>query len=151
MGIAHEVTGMRNDIAARMAIVAGFLGGIAAADSPCVHCPPEVAHECVPTTIRKPIKKVVYDVKCVPICQHRPATFLGCDCCPVCRLKYKKVLVKREITVGEICTTTCLPSELPCPNGCPTVAEPPALTSRDSSGRAAWQSAVPPLPPVVIE
>jgi hypothetical protein len=142
---------MRNDIAALMAMAAGFLGGLAAANSPCLHGPPGAAHECVPTTVRKPIKKVVYDVRCVPVCEHRPAAFLGCDCCPVCRLKYKKVLVKREITVGEICTTKCVPSELPCPNCCPAAAAPPALTPLDSSGHAVWQPALPPLPPVVIE
>ena len=87
---------------------------IEAADSTCQRHHPCAAHECVRTPETKTIKKVVYDVKCVPVCEHRPAKFLDCDCCPVCELRYKRVLVKREIIVAEICTTKCVPVELPC-------------------------------------
>ena len=74
---------------------------------------PCIAHECMKVHDTKITKKVVYEVKCVPVCEHRPAKFLHCDCCPVCELKYKRVLVKREV-VSEVCTTKCVPVEVPC-------------------------------------
>src|SRR5687767_15127282 len=85
----------------------------ARAGAPCGHCHSGhrcacescESYECVKQPDHKTIKKVVYDVKCVPVCEHRPSKFLHCDCCPVCQLKFKKVLVKREVVVCEICTT----------------------------------------------
>jgi hypothetical protein len=48
-------------------------------------------------------------VKHVPVCEHTPSHFLHCERCPVCKLYYKRVVIKREIVVGRLCTTTCEP------------------------------------------
>ncbi len=80
-------------------------------------CPHGPAHECVLASEMKEIKKTVYDVKWVPVCEHRPSRLFGCGCCPVCQLKYKKVLIKQEITVCRSCGLTCVPQELPCGPG----------------------------------
>jgi hypothetical protein len=104
-------------IAAAIALMALTGRILSASDEPCTTCHAHhhcAAHECVKVPETKTIKKTVYDVKCVPVCEHRPAKFLHCDCCPVCDLKYKKVLVKREIVVAEVCITKCVPVELPC-------------------------------------
>src|SRR5262245_55827403 len=90
------------------------------ADGTC--CPQCPEHECVFKPGTKTIKKTVYDVKCVPVCEHQPAKFLAhCDCCPVCKLKYKRVLTKREV-VTEVCITTCVPVEIPCGH-CPSLQD----------------------------
>src|SRR5690348_2857087 len=60
-------------------------------------------------TVEKDVKKTVYYEKCVPYCQT------GCNCC-LCRLccktcepvRYKKVLMKKEIVVGKKCETQCV-------------------------------------------
>ncbi len=73
-----------------------------------------VTHRCVLVPDRKPIKKTVYECKDVPYCEHRLPKFGHCDCCPECAAcpKYRRVLIKREIVVGEICTTKCVVEEV---------------------------------------
>ncbi|MGE0755479.1 MAG: hypothetical protein AB7F89_12365 [Pirellulaceae bacterium] len=81
-------------------------------------------HACQLTCQAKEIKKTVYEVKCVPVCEHRPAHFLAsCDCCPVCQLKYRKVLIKREVFVGHSCAPECRPVPATC-GPCQVSVEP---------------------------
>lgn len=89
-------------------VVAGHLPGHhgAGCQQPCCQQP---AHICVPKVEKKPIKKTVYEVKCVPVCEHAPSKHLHCDCCPTCNLYYKKVLIKKEIECGEKCQVVCEP------------------------------------------
>ena len=109
------------------------------------HCGCCPAHECVTKPGVKTVKKTVYDVKCVPVCEHQPAKFLApCDCCPVCKLKYKKVLIKREVST-EVCITTCVPVEV-CPHcACNQDKVPTAPTA------AAYAPIMPPPAQVVVE
>jgi hypothetical protein len=65
----------------------------------------------------KQIKKTVYEVREVPYCLKKlPPLFSfhkHCDDCAECGcVRYKKVLVKKEIVCDEICTTKCVPQ--PC-------------------------------------
>ena len=97
----------------------------AAGDAGCPHCEEQfvqkdvVRHECQLVPEKKPIKKTVYEVKEVPFCLHKLPPLLGhhrqyCDACRECGcVRYKKVLVKKEVVVGEICTTRCVPVEFP--------------------------------------
>lgn len=92
------------------------------ANGPCQNCrAPDgccyrevVTHRCVLVPDIKPVKKTVYECREVPYCEHRLPKFGHCDCCPECQAcpKYKRVLVKREIVVGEICTTKCVVEEV---------------------------------------
>ena len=52
-----------------------------------------------------PIKKWVYETKCVPVCELHPGGH--CDCGPTCKFHFKKVLVKREVIVGHKCVQKC--------------------------------------------
>jgi len=80
--------------------------------APCQDC---IAHHCVLVPETKQIKKTVYEVQEVPYCLKKlPPLFSfhkrGCDDCAECDcVRYKKVLVKREIVCQEICTTKCVP------------------------------------------
>jgi hypothetical protein len=92
-----------------------------AARSPCACercCRQPSCDRCILEPESVPIKKTVYEVRCVPVCEHRPSKFLHCDCCPVCQFHYKKILVKREVVVGHKCTTICVPAsargDAPC-------------------------------------
>lgn len=77
-----------------------------------------VCHRCKMVEETKPVKKTVYEVKEVPICLLR-APKCGncghCDDCNACRecghVRYKKILIKKEITCGETCTVKCVPEE----------------------------------------
>jgi hypothetical protein len=80
----------------------------------------------------KQIKKTVYEVREVPYCQkklpplwsllfHGPCD--GCDTCAECECpRYRKVLVKKEVICGEICTSKCVVQEhihsVPCQPAC---------------------------------
>ena len=98
------------------------MAGAGEGNGPCQNCrAPDgccyrevVTHRCVLVPDKKPIKKTVYECREVPYCVHRLPKFGHCDCCPECLAcpKYKKVLVKREIVVGEICTTKCVVEEV---------------------------------------
>ena len=69
-----------------------------------------VVQRCKMVPDNKPIKKTVYEVKEVPYCLHKLSHCHDCDCCPECQAcpRYKKVLVKKEITCGEKCGTKCV-------------------------------------------
>jgi hypothetical protein len=75
-----------------------------------------ITHSCRQVPEVKQIKKIVYEVQEVPFCVKKcpPLWTLlhakGCDCeaCAECCLRYKKVLVKREIVCDEVCTTKCV-------------------------------------------
>jgi hypothetical protein len=85
-----------------------------------------VVHRCKLVPEVKPIKKTVYEVQEVPYCLKKlpPLWTLlrhrGCvDDCAECECpRYRKVLVKKEVVCGEICTTKCVVEEhrQPCPD-----------------------------------
>ena len=82
--------------------------------APCQDCIP---HHCVLVPETKQVKKTVYEVHEVPYCLKKlPPLFSfhkHCDDCAECDcVRYKRVLMKREIVRGEICTTKCVPQ--PC-------------------------------------
>lgn len=78
-----------------------------------------VVHGCRLVSEVKPIKKTVYEVQEVPYCLKKlpplwtllrqrgcPGTCEECEC-----PRYRKVLVKKEIVCGEVCTTKCVVEE----------------------------------------
>lgn len=87
-----------------------------------------VTHSCQLVPETKPIEKAVYEVREVPYCLKKlpPLWSLfgrrGCQECGECAEcecpRYKKVLVKKEIVCGEICTSKCVVQEhveqVPC-------------------------------------
>ena len=92
---------------------------------------PCVTHSCQLVPAIKQIKKTVYEVQEVPYCVKKcpPLWSLlhhrGCDCeaCAPCDcVRYKKVLVKREVVCEEVCTTKCVVQEhiqrVPCAPPC---------------------------------
>jgi hypothetical protein len=102
----------------------------AGCQQPCCQQP---GHICVPKVEKKPIKKTVYEVKCVPVCEHVPAKHLHGDCCPTCHLYYKKVLVKKEIECGEKCEVVCEPVPACQPAApCVDAAVPAAAPTHDA-------------------
>jgi hypothetical protein len=109
-------------VASHAALAQGQIAGSAPAGAyaapeqvPCQDC---LTHRCVLVPETKPIKKIVYEVHEVPYCLKKlPPLFSfhkhGCDECAECDcVRYKKVLVKKEVVCGEICTTKCVPE--PC-------------------------------------
>ncbi len=88
-------------------------GGLAGCHSEGTQCQCDGAHggchaqcyQCRMTNEMVPIKKAVYETKCVPVCELHPGRI--CDCGPTCRLHFKKVLVKKEVVVGYKCVTKC--------------------------------------------
>lgn len=152
-------------VAASAAAESGILGGEAAGGCPRCQkgvCYQEVVtYRCKQVPDNKPIKKTVYECREVPYCQHKLPGLLHGACCPECEAcpKFKKVLVKKEIVVGETCGTKCVPEKfveripVPCcrcgytPTGTPTVppsdaapttpptAATPSVTSGRVSGR----------------
>jgi hypothetical protein len=88
--------------------------GCAAGRSPCGAdcCEAPKCYRCVPEC--EPKKKVVYECKLVPYCEHKLPHGGGCDCCPECQAcpKFKRVLLKREIECGS--QWECVPEEVPC-------------------------------------
>lgn len=124
----------------------------------CPHCQAEagvchkevVTHRCRMVEERKPIKKTVYECKEVPYCEHKLPRFLQSSCCPECSdcVKYKKVLVKREITCGETTKMKCVVEEVihkvPCCSQCQQAFAP--LPQDEMIGATASQ-----LDPVHVE
>lgn len=130
-------------------LVATSVATAGAGDHSCPHCAGQVvyrdvvSHRCrlVPET--KPVKKTVYEVRAVPYCLHKLPPLVGhhrqcCDECLACDcVRYKKVLVKKEVVCDEICTSKCVVEEFVesvpcrvCSPGCPSCtlpAVPPAL------------------------
>lgn len=72
-----------------------------------------VSHRCVLVPDTKAITKTVYECKEVPYCVHRLPKVGECGGCLDCLAcpRYKKILVKREVVVTEICTTKCVVEE----------------------------------------
>ena len=92
---------------------------------------PCVTHSCQLVPEIKQIKKTVYEVQEVPYCVKKgpPLWALlhhhGCECeaCAQCDcVRYKKVLVKREVVCEEVCTTKCVVQQhiqhVPCAPPC---------------------------------
>jgi hypothetical protein len=106
------------------------------ADQPCPHCAGQVVwrdvvrHECKLVPETKQIKTTVYEVQEVPFCLHKLPPLWGRhgDCCDACRecgcVRYRKVLLKKEVVCDEICTTKCVVEEfverVPCRECCPS-------------------------------
>ncbi|HTN77929.1 MAG TPA: hypothetical protein VL096_21910 [Pirellulaceae bacterium] len=84
----------------------------------CPHCQSKagcceqdvIEHVCKMVVEKKPIKKVVYECKKVPYCVHKVPRLGACGGCAECEAcpRYKTVLIKREIVVGEKCETKCV-------------------------------------------
>jgi hypothetical protein len=74
-----------------------------------------VCHRCKLVEDKKPIKKTVYEVKEVPFCLTKLPKCGHCGHCDECRecdsVRYKRVLIKKEITCGETCSVKCIPEE----------------------------------------
>jgi len=99
---------------------------------PCPHCSARdgvcfrevVTHRCRLVEEKKPIKKTVYECREVPYCDQKLPRFLACEGCPECKdcVKYKKVLVKKEIICGETTHWKCIVEQVvhkvPCCNRC---------------------------------
>ena len=89
-----------------------------AAQAPAQAPAKDYSPECVDYTCKlvpeqKPINKTVYECREVPFCLHALPKFGHCDSCPECGcVRFKKVLVKKEIIVGYECTTKCVPEAL---------------------------------------
>ncbi|MGV3605432.1 MAG: hypothetical protein ACO1RA_03420 [Planctomycetaceae bacterium] len=73
-----------------------------------------VVQRCKLVPDNKPIKKTVYEIKEVPVCQKKLPCFLGCDDCPECECcaRTKRVLIKKEIVCGEKEGTKCVTEEV---------------------------------------
>ncbi|MEX2173715.1 MAG: hypothetical protein WD872_05090 [Pirellulaceae bacterium] len=107
-------------IAVLLALAAPVAAAEPASDHSCPRCAGQivyrdvVSHRCKLVPETKQIKQAVYEVKEVPFCLHKLPPLLGRhhDCCDECRacgcVRYKKVLVKREIVCDEICTSKCV-------------------------------------------
>ena len=112
-----------------------FVGPVNGADSPpLVYSEPSqagqsacVTHSCQLVPEVKQVKKTVYEVREEPYCLKKLPPILGllhrrCDCCGSCDVcqcvRYRKVLVKKEIVCQEICTSKCVVQEhvqcVPC-------------------------------------
>jgi len=71
-----------------------------------------VKYRCVQVPDKKPVKKIFYECKCIPFCTAPLPPFFGCECESDCSCpRFKHVLIKREVQVGEICTTKCVIEE----------------------------------------
>lgn len=91
-----------------------------------------VDYRCKLVTEQKPIKKTVYECREVPFCLHVLPKFGHCDCCPECGcVRFKKVLVKKEIVVGYECVTKCVPEALPPCGPSKGAPQPPAPVASD--------------------
>jgi hypothetical protein len=111
----------------------------ATADGPAYYTEPAPVgyHDCVTHTCRlvpetKQIKKTVYEVQEVPYCLKKlPPLFSlfhhhrceDCGLCDECQCpRYKKVLVKKEVVCGEVCTSKCVVQQhvdrVPCQPSC---------------------------------
>jgi hypothetical protein len=126
-----------------LVVLLAIVAGAVAADAPLPYYPqqaPEpgvgyqdcVTHSCKLVPETKQIKKTVYEVQEVPYCLKKLPPLLslfhhhGCDDCDMCAEckppRYRKVLVKKEIVCGEICTSKCVVEEhverMPCQPSC---------------------------------
>lgn len=133
-----------------LGLVPVLLGSVVAlaggGHAPCPHCQSTdgvlykdvVEHRCKMVEDKKPIKKTVYECKEVPYCQHKAPKLFGSECCAECEgcARYKKVLVKKEVTCGEKCTTKCVIEEIvrkvPCCKTCQAEFEPANVIAADS-------------------
>ena len=111
---------MHARILSALATIAVLLTSATAWGGDCPHCKnccDEVTYRCKMVPDVKPIKKIVYECKEVPYCEHKLPKFGHCDCCPECKAcpKFKKVLIKREIICGETCGTKCIVEEIRTP------------------------------------
>lgn len=117
-----------------------------------------VCHRCKLVEEKKPIKKTVYEVKEVPFCLTKLPKCGRCGHCDECREcecpRYKKVLIKKEITCGETCVIKCVPEEFierklvkVCRPACQCQA--PCPNSVQAPGAAAGFTDVP--APVVVD
>jgi hypothetical protein len=133
---------------------------------PCPHCQGQIvyrdviSHRCKMVPDKRPVKKTVYEVKEVPFCLHKLPSLLGHhhDCCDECRecgcVRYKKVLMKKEIVCDEICTTRCVVEEfverIPCRvccSDCPSCVQFPTPIAPPNAPQLADQELLPiPLP-----
>lgn len=111
-----------------------------------------VDYTCKLVTEQKPIKKTVYECREVPFCLHELPKFGHCECCPQCGcVRFKKVLVKKEIIVGYECVTKCVPEALPpCGPGKGAVQAPQPVADAyyQGSDLSALPQGVIPAPPV---
>lgn len=105
---------------------------------------PPGPHRCVIQPAKKEIKKTVYETKLVPYCLPNPYCGDCCrdDCnqpCPTCEkcVRWKKVVVKREIVVDTLCCYECV--AVPCYAECEHTAVGLPPTPADAN--------TPPAPP----
>ena len=153
---------MRHTILVIAATIIGLLGtfGLRASDTfapPPVQAPGKDAwavcddYACQLVTEQKPIKKTVYECREVPFCLHELPKFGHHDCCPQCGcVRFKRVLVKREVIVGYECVTKCVPQPMgkPAPSkDVPQAPLDPAYFRGADLSSAAPVIPAPPLPP----
>ncbi len=106
-------------------------------------------YTCQLLTEQKPIKKTVYECREVPFCLHQLPKFGHCECCPECGcVRFKRVLVKKEIIVGYECVTKCVPQ--PLGKGIPDKGAPQAPVSAPVSEDYYRGVDLSSLPPAVI-
>jgi hypothetical protein len=111
-------------------------------------------YTCKLVTEQKPIKKTVYECREVPFCLHVLPKFGHCECCPECGcVRFKRVLVKKEVIVGYECVTKCVPGPLgkPIPDkGAPQAPVSAPVTDEYYRGvdLSTLPQAVIPAPPV---
>lgn len=151
--------------------------GCTCGDASCGGC--KSPGQCVLVPETKSVKKVIYEIKCVPYCDHAPPSCLhgrnwtecdlcgkskdgnghtvsaGSHCCPQCRAqpKYKKVLVKREIEVGKACNVKCAPEGMhEFKPGCGCKGDDPAKAESEKQPPTDGdnQAPVPSPPPVAL-
>lgn len=83
-----------------------------------------VVQRCRQVPDKKTKKKVVYECKEIPYCEHALGGFLHKDCCPKCEEcpRYKRVLRKKEVVEEEVCGTKCVVEDVvirvPCCGHC---------------------------------
>lgn len=120
-----------------------------------------VKYRCVMVPETKQIKKTVYECRDVPYCEHRLPKFGHFECCPECQAcpKFKKVLVKREVVVSEVCVMKCVVEEycdrvlgpcgrcghVPQPDGDQVTPGVPPPPQPPAEPRSAW------LPPAEVD
>lgn len=94
-------------------IVAAACGGSSAVGAECPHCHQDccddVSYQCRMELEKIPIKKFIYRYKDVPICVPCGPRLGACDSCATCDSpRFKRMLIKQEVVVGEKCITKCV-------------------------------------------